>query len=304
MGQSRLMVLCQQHTHALVTGVAASLGQLVCWTLIGSRACQSSRRGCACYSGRLWSSGAQHHLWHSHLDVYMASLWSPMFLASFSFIFLQISSSYEQLSAFVEGRWVDHFVLITWYWIPQDYLCDASDVRETMRNKDHTYILGVFYMRSSYGDKLVWHRCLYSLSTLHTRWVWIETQGLLQWNTRENPSASIYRANPYLLLKLEAEMSVRWDAEMINITAGMWRLWSISHIQYLSVAHPVMLLLIVWITGFQNNAIGLLNVALSNALWIQDVGSHYEYFAYMDLWMFMINNRSCVALIVLWMSCL
>lgn len=129
---------------------------------------------------------------------------------------------------------------------------------ETMRNKDHTYILGVFYMRSSYGDKLVWHRCLYSLSTLHTRWVWIETQGLLQWNTRENPSASVYRANPYLLLKLEAEMSVRWDAEMINITAGMWRLWSISHIQYLSVAHPVMLLLIVWITGFQNTFLVIL----------------------------------------------
>ncbi|XP_073682159.1 ATPase H+ transporting accessory protein 1 like a [Garra rufa] len=33
----------------------------------------------------------------------MASTWRPMSLAVFSFVFLQISSSYEQLSAFVEG---------------------------------------------------------------------------------------------------------------------------------------------------------------------------------------------------------
>ncbi|XP_016373836.1 uncharacterized protein LOC107712951 [Sinocyclocheilus rhinocerous] len=45
----------------------------------------------------------QHHLWQTHLDVYMASTWRPMSLALFSFVFLQISSSYEQLSAFVEG---------------------------------------------------------------------------------------------------------------------------------------------------------------------------------------------------------
>lgn len=112
--------VCQLHAHP-VTGVAASLDQLICWTLIGCRACRSSRWVCACYSRRLWSSGAQHHLWHSHLDVYMASLWIPMFLALFSFIFLHISSSYEQLSAFVEGRWVDHFVLNVWYLVLNDY---------------------------------------------------------------------------------------------------------------------------------------------------------------------------------------
>lgn len=60
------------------------------------------------YPGRLWSSSAQHHLWQTHLDGYMASPWRPVSLAVFSFVFLQTSSSYEQLSAFVEGRWVHY----------------------------------------------------------------------------------------------------------------------------------------------------------------------------------------------------
>lgn len=135
----------------------------------------------------------------------------------------------------------------------------------------------------------------------------LRLQGLLQRNTRENPSASVYRANPYLILKLEAEMSVRWDAGMINITAGMWGPWSISHVW----GSPCDALIDhrQWMKGFEK----IFFVILLCIHWaaecrikqcIVDSRCRITLWIYYLLrtWMFMVNSWSCDALIVLWMS--
>jgi len=166
----------------------------------------------------------------THLDGYMASTWRPMSLALFYFVFLQISSSYEHLSAFVEGRWVNYFEITSQR--RGIFMHPIYSDGETRRNKDCMIenMLYAFIKHLCVRDKLVLASFVHPSSTLCLHWD--STEGLLQWNTRENPSASVYRANPYLLLKLEAEMCVLdkmiggWDAGMISITEGMAGMWS------------------------------------------------------------------------------
>ncbi len=163
------------------------------------------RWGCARHQGRLWSSSVQHHLWQTHLDGYMASTWRPMSLALFSLVFLQISSSYEQLSAFVEGRWVDY--------------CELNRRRALLFkwwNREEQSLYVYIYSVSMdvlNDDELVWRRLLVLASFVHPSCLhWDSTEELLQWNTRENP----YDAEPG-----GRDVLDKMRAGMISITGGM-----------------------------------------------------------------------------------
>lgn len=229
------MYYCVSSTHVLWKGVAVSLDWPAHWTLIGRRARQSSSEVAPVIQQIMKQQWVFSIISGTHLDVYMASTWRPMSLALFSFVFLQISSSYEQLSAFVEGRWVNYFEItsqrrgiLCFTFIP---MVKPEETKTVYWKK-----LYAFIKHLCVRDKLVLASFVHPSCTLCLHWD--STEGLLQWNTRENPSASVYRANPYLLLKLEAEMCVLdkmragWDAGMIRITEGMSGMWSILLISY------------------------------------------------------------------------
>lgn len=190
--------------HVLRMGVATSQDQPAHWTLIGRCACQSSLRlrpssRQIMKQQRSASSLTDSSGWIHGINV--APNVSCVIFFSFPADILVLRAA-----VCLCGRKVSGLLGIkpeTW-----SFRHPVYSNGETGRNKAYMYIYCVS-MHLLNDDELVWQRQLVLASFVHPSCLhWDSTEGLLQWNTRENPSASAYRQNPYLLLKLEAEMCV------------------------------------------------------------------------------------------------